>query len=394
MLINPNSEVVGMKNLSHISNESPSTTLWVPIGRGNKKIRLTLPSPLGRGDGGEGAELNPRIPLRSVSEFGFRNWFWLSLALALSFSACSQSKEKESQQTTAKESAGSTDSFLGRWDLAVKTETGEYPSWLEISKEGDQLKGRFVGKSGSARPIAQIAVKEGQLEFSLPKQYEERSDDLVFKGRLGGEKLEGTTTSEEGKTLQWTGVHAPSLERSAPPEWGEPMKLFNGKELTGWKVRSTDKNGWKAIKSVLVNTPPSSDLISEQAFEDFKLHLEFNIPEKSNSGVYLRGRYEVQIEDGYGLEPESHRIGGVYGFLTPSTNPSKKAGQWQSYDITLVGRKVTVALNGKTIIDNQEIPGITGGALNSNEGTAGPIFLQGDHGKVSYRNIVLTPTKK
>ena len=321
-----------------------------------------------------------------------KNSLRLSLALALTLSACSPTKEKESRQGAAQEST--IDSFLGRWDLTVKTETGEYPSWLEISKEGDQLRGRFVGKSGSARPIAQIAVKEGQLEFSLPKQYEERSDDLVFKGRLGGEKLEGTTISEAGKTLQWTGVHAPSLERRATPEWGQPIKLFNGKDLRGWRVRSTGKNGWKAIKGVLVNTPPSSDLISEQEFEDFKLHLEFSIPQKSNSGVYLRGRYEVQIEDSYGLEPESHRIGGIYGFLTPSTNPSRKPGEWQSYDITLVGRNVTVVLNGKTIIDNQEIPGITGGALNSQEGTAGPIFLQGDHGKVSYRNIVLTPAKK
>ena len=320
---------------------------------------------------------------------------WLLLALALSFPSCSSTKEKTNPKTPAKQV--SSDPFLGRWDLTVKGEDREYPSWLELSKEEALLKGRFVGRTGSARPIASILIKENQLEFSLPKQYEKRTDDLVFRAGLAGDKLEGTTVGEDGKALQWTGVRAPSLERRSIPEWGAPIKLFNGRNLRGWHVRSSNKSkGWKAAKGILVNTPPSSDLISKQEFEDFKLHVEFNLPQKSNSGVYLRGRYEVQIENGLDSSdsPERHRMGEVYGFLKRSSDPSKKPGQWQTYDITLVGRKVTVALNGQVIIDNQEIPGITGGALNSNEGTPGPIFLQGDHGKVSFRKIVITPTKK
>jgi Domain of Unknown Function (DUF1080) len=322
-----------------------------------------------------------------------RSLLCLSLVLALGVPGSPQTTTKASK--ASEELGVSADPFLGRWDVTVKTDKGEYPSWIEISKAGNRLKGRFVGKSGSARPIVKISATEGRLEFSLPKQYEERTNDLVFKGKLAGDKLEGTTTNEEGKTLQWTAVRAPSLERVSVPKWGAPIQLFNGKDLTGWKIRYPDKpNGWKVEKGILVNNPPSTDLITEQEFEDFKLHVEFNIPEQSNSGVYLRGRYEVQIEDSFGKAPESHRMGGIYGFLTPSSNPSKKAGEWQSYDITLVGRKVTVVLNGTTIIKNQEIPGITGGALNSDEGTPGPIFLQGDHGKVSYRNIVLTPATK
>jgi 3-keto-disaccharide hydrolase len=319
---------------------------------------------------------------------------WLLLALALSNLSCSPTQEKTGHTSGAGEV--SADPLLGRWDLTVKGEGQEYPSWLELSKEGSVVKGRFVGKTGSARPVASILIKEKQLEFSLPKQYEKRTDDLVFKGNLVSDKLEGTTVGEEGKTLQWIGVRAPSLDRSSPPAWGEPIKLFDGKSLSGWHVRSSSESkGWRAVRRVLVNTPPSSDLISDQEFEDFKLHLEFNLPPKSNSGIYLRGRYEVQIENGQDSsdEPESHRMGEVYGFLTRTSDPSKKPGLWQSYDITLVGRKVTVALNGQVIIDNQEIPGITGGALNSNEGTPGPIFLQGDHGKVSFRNIVITPAK-
>ena len=140
-----------------------------------------------------------------------------------------------------------------------------------------------------------------------------------------------------------------------------------------------------------MNTTPGNDLVTEQKFTDFQLHAEFRYPPRSNSGIYLRGRYEVQIEDNYGEEPECHKIGGIYGFLTPSVNAAKKAGEWQTLDVTLVGRVVTVVLNGERIIDRQAIPGITGGALDSHEGEPGPIFLQGDHGPIEFRRLTLTP---
>ena len=119
--------------------------------------------------------------------------------------------------------------------------------------------------------------------------------------------------------------------------------------------------------------------------------MEFRYPRQSNSGVYLRGRYEIQIEDSHGEEPDSHRIGGVYGFLTPSVNAAKEPGEWQTLEAVLVGRTVTVVLNGERIIDRQAIPGITGGALDSDEGSPGPIMLQGDHGQVEFRKLTLTP---
>jgi hypothetical protein len=93
------------------------------------------------------------------------------------------------------------------------------------------------------------------------------------------------------------------------------------------------------------------------------------------------------------MEPSSTLFSGVYGFLTPNQMAANPAGEWQIFDITLVGRKVTVVANGKTVICDQIIPGITGGALDSKEGEPGPIFLQGDHGPVEYRNIVITPAK-
>ena len=126
---------------------------------------------------------------------------------------------------------------------------------------------------------------------------------------------------------------------------------------------------------------------------DFKLHIEFRYPKGSNSGVYLRGRYEVQIEDLEGTEPPNDVIGAVYGFLPPNASVAKASGEWQTYDITLVGRLVTIVFNGVTVICRAEIPGITGGALDSREGDPGPIYLQGDHGPIDYRNITIAVPK-
>jgi hypothetical protein len=93
------------------------------------------------------------------------------------------------------------------------------------------------------------------------------------------------------------------------------------------------------------------------------------------------------------MEPWDDQLGGVYGLLSPNEMVAKDAGEWQTYDITLVGRRVTVVANGVTIIADQVIPGITGGAIDSREGEPGPILIQGDHGPVDYRNIIITPVK-
>ena len=256
------------------------------------------------------------------------------------------------------------------------------------------LVGSFVGRFGSARPISRVEFADGRVHFALPPQWESRKDDLDFEGKLEGDALHGETTDDAGKRVAWTARRAPSLERSKPPTWADPVELFDGKDLAGWKPRSADvKSRWEVRDGLLTNTAASVDLVSERKFTDFQLHAEFRYPAGSNSGIYLRGRYEVQIEDDYGEAPDSHRIGGVYGFLTPSVNAAKKAGEWQTLDITLVGRTVTVLLNGERIIDRQVIPGVTGGALDSDEGSPGPILLQGDHGPIDFRRVTLTPGK-
>jgi hypothetical protein len=161
----------------------------------------------------------------------------------------------------------------------------------------------------------------------------------------------------------------------------------------GWRVIQ-GPNTWSVVNGVLTNTQKGGNLVTEQRFGDFQLHLEFRYPPNGNSGVYLRGRYEVQIVDSPLTEPATDLIGAIYGFLEPSVLASNGPDAWNSYDITLVGRMVTIVLNGQTVISNQAIPGTTGGALDSDEGSPGPLMLQGDHGPVEYRNIVITPAKE
>jgi hypothetical protein len=176
------------------------------------------------------------------------------------------------------------------------------------------------------------------------------------------------------------------------PAWGEPIKIFNGKNLDGWKTQKPE-NQWVVENGVLKSPKSGSNLLTTQNFKDFKLHIEFRIPQGSNSGIYLRGRYELQIIDSKGQEPASILFAGIYGFVTPNQDAALPAGEWQTYDITLIGRRVSIVANGKKTITDAIIPGITGGAIDSNEGEPGPILLQGDHGPVEFRNIVITPAK-
>ncbi len=281
----------------------------------------------------------------------------------------------------------------GRWDISIATPDGEKPSWLEIEQSGrDQLVGRFVGVVGSARPISVIVVNGDSLSFSIPYQWEDGNGNLSVRGRVQGNGLSGSMTFPDGKTYAWMAVRAPRLDGRATPAWGTPIRLLHANDLGGWHPSGTT-NQWKVVNGVLSSPRSGSNLITDRKFGDFKLHVEFRYPKESNSGVYLRGRHEVQIQDDFGNPPANDRFSGVYGFISPSVIAARPAGEWQTYDITLIGRMVTVVANGKQVICNQEIPGITGGALDSHEGEPGPLFLQGDHGPVDYRNIVITPAR-
>lgn len=284
------------------------------------------------------------------------------------------------------------DAVEGRWDIVIESNGKSIPSWLEIEHSGVKtLVGRFVYSSGSARPISVINSNNGKYSFTIPPQWEESDRNLDFEFELVGDQLKGTMVFVDGKTYNWTAKRAPSLKRTSAPIWGTPIKLFNGKDLKGW--HATGENQWVIEDGILRSKKSGSNLVSDQKFEDFKLHVEFRCPNGSNSGVYLRGRYEVQIADDKGKDPSKGLFGAIYGFITPSEMAAKNASEWQTFDITLIGRMVTVVANGKTVISNQEIPGITGGALDSNEGEPGPIYFQGDHGPIDFRSVVITPAK-
>lgn len=287
--------------------------------------------------------------------------------------------------------------ILGRWDLTLQTPGGPRMSWLEVTASGDTtLVGRFVGVVGSARPISLVTWNGSTREFSftIPKQWDAGNGNESLDARLvGTDSVVGTFTDASGRKMAISGHRAPVMLPKTKPAWGAPIRLLNGKDLTGWHVIQGTKH-WRMEKhGILHNTAGGGgNLVTDRKFSDFKIHVEFYLPKDENSGVYLRGRYEAQLQDDSIPLPQNDILGSIYGFLEPTVIAAKR-GQWQTYDITLIGRRVTVVLNGVMVICDRAIPGPTGGAIDSDEGAPGPIMLQGDHGPVEYRNIVIRPAR-
>ncbi len=293
---------------------------------------------------------------------------------------------------------------IGRWDLTITIESQQlenlglfrhglmdaagFPGWLEIKKSGfSTLVGYYVGYEGSARPISEIiySAQDHKYHFIIPPQWMD-IDDIQFEFTLKDDKLLGEMNLK-GNKLRWTGLRAPSLTRKEPPVWGSPINLLD-RNMSRWII--PENNKFRMIDGVLVNTEVGGNLVTNEKFDDFKLSVEFRYPEASNSGIYLRGRYELQIEDGSN-DLGSMSIGAIYGFIEPAFYAGAKPNEWQTFEITLVGRHVTVVHNGIEVISNRPIHGITGGALNSREGEPGPFMLQGDHGPVEFRKFTVTP---
>jgi hypothetical protein len=279
--------------------------------------------------------------------------------------------------------------FIGRWDLTIVSSKDTYPSWLEISMNGKEAHVRIVGQVASVHAANDVRLQGSHLTFASSEWFGHEIR-VEWKVSLEGSKLKGTQSRADGVTGDLTGERAPALDRNPPAAWGEPESLFNGTDLSGWEPDGPG-NHWKAQNGELVNESAGANIRTTRKFEDFKLHIEYNCPDQGNSGVYLRGRDEVQVEyEVAGANDKFHGMGSLYGFVAPAVDLPKKPGQWESYDITLVGRHVTVIRDGVKTIDNQEIPGITGGAIDSHEGEPGPLYIQGDHtGGMKYRNITI-----
>jgi len=289
--------------------------------------------------------------------------------------------------------ASTADDYVGRWNVKITDAEDTFAGGgFQIDRKDGVLSGGVIWRWGSYLPAKSVDVKDGAL--AIVREEKPGKKD-TFEARLEGETLRGKVTYPDGKVHHFEGKKAPLLLSKKAPAWGTPVTLFDGKTLNGWKLRDAKKkNGWAVVNGELavVESKDNADLVSEQVFQDMKLHLEFNVDPKSNSGVYLRGRYEIQILDNpdQKMALDSHGCGAVYSRIAPKTVAAKPAGEWQAYDIEIVGRQVSVTLNGTKIVDGI-VDGITGGAINPFEGEPGPLMLQGDHGKVRFRNIVVTP---
>ena len=283
--------------------------------------------------------------------------------------------------------------YVGRWDVTLHTPGRDLPTWLEITDAGNGPRVRMVGRWGNARYLPSATFTGGRLHFVSPKEEEGRKDDMVFEAQLVGKTLAGETHGPDGTSWKFSGERAPSLARARPPVWGKAVELFNGKDLAGWHLSDPKApDTWKVENGALVSLGNGAELISDPTFDDFKLHIEFKVAPGANSGIYLRGRYEVQVEHDSHPEAAERSLGGVYGFLAPSPMPAHTPDIWRICDITLIGRHVTIELDGTKIVDNQEIPGVTGGALDTREGKPGPLYLQGsENGRVEFRHIQITP---
>ena len=309
--------------------------------------------------------------------------------------------------------------FLGHWALTIP---GGGAGWLGITNEKGYLDGEILWGGGSVVPVESVYINGDTLVVTRSHDVERKDaagkliEKQVFTetiwAQADGDSMSLTRENPHTNGVgvdrdAFTGNRIPDLPPApelSKAKFGDPIELFNGKDLAGWELTNSNQvNGWRAENGILINDPKQTkgaphisygNLRTQDVFEDFNLTLEVNVLKKGNSGIYLRGIYEVQVEDSYGEPLDPHHMGGIYSRITPTVSAEKPAGQWQTYDITLLDRHVTVILNGTTIIDNQPLLGCTGGAMTSDEFKPGPIYLQGDHTGVSYRNIILRPIVK
>ena len=235
---------------------------------------------------------------------------------------------------------------------------------------------------------------------------------MILEGEVCGDKLTGTITylkgdgsADETKPQEtFCGWRNPPIEpaHTALAKFGEPIDLLKD-GLDGWEqIEKEGKFGWSFKDGVLSNKLGLNDKgewagggvnlkTKRSDFYDFNLEYDVRVPKNSNSGVYLRGRYECQVVDSYGKPVNEHNMAAYYGRVVPSEAAEKPAGEWQHVNVTVYKRHLTVILNGKKIIDNTPMVGITGGAIDADEFATGPIYLQGDHSDADYKNMILRP---
>jgi hypothetical protein len=281
--------------------------------------------------------------------------------------------------------------FVGRWDFNTGNRSA---NWLGVTEKGGNVEVWFQPTGGNVRQLKSFKLDGTHLTLNIDPPTQ-KNPALIWEldatyGKLTGLQKRGANE------LALIGARAPELKRNPPAAWTTPEPLFNGKDLTGWEPSNPAQSHWIVENGDPVNQTRGANLIGTRTFDDLKLHIEFNCPDDANSGIYLRGRYEVQLEyEALEENPPERRIGSVFGRIAPTTPPVRKPGAWESFDITLIGRTVTIVHNGVLTIDHKEIEGITGGALDANEGEPGPFYIQGDHtGGLRFRNITISVPRR
>jgi hypothetical protein len=289
---------------------------------------------------------------------------------------------------------GANNPVVGRWNFNITSPSGTRAVWLGVSEKNGGLEVWYQPTGGNVYQVKEFRVNGSHMSLTLSAASDKRPA-LTWEADADGDKI--TVVQKRGDTTTTlNGTRAPELKRSAPGAWTTPEPLFNGKNLDGWEPMGTAASHWSAKGGLLVNEEHGANLKSTRKFDDFKLHFEVNCPDHANSGFYLRGRYEVQLEyEPLSDNPPERRIGSIYGRIAPKPELPRAPGTWETFDVTLVGRTVTVVRNATTIIDRQEIEGITGGALDANEAEPGPFYIQGDHtGGLQFRNITVSLPKR
>jgi hypothetical protein len=281
--------------------------------------------------------------------------------------------------------------FLGRWDFNL-TPSGAV--WLGITEKNGALDVWYQPTGGNVYQVKDFKADGAHMTLTISAA-NAKNPAVNWELDAKGNALDGTQT-KGNDSLSLHGVRAPELKRNPPKAWTTPEPLFNGKDLTGWKpIGNIANDHWTVKDGMLYNSEHGANLRTTGVYNDFKVHYEVNCPDDANSGFYLRGRYEVQLEyEPLNRNPPERRMGAIYGRIAPDPTAPRTPGAWETFDVTLVGRTVTVVHNGITTIDRKEIEGITGGALDANEGEPGPFYIQGDHtGGLQFRNITVSVPK-
>ena len=336
--------------------------------------------------------------------------------------------------------AGQQSPYVGRWNIAGTGADADKVYWLEVTQNGSYLEGRFLNRGGHATPLAWIRTEGNELLFQYGRGEGGAADPVracgpIYRARLGNGKLIGHHTPEPctlpprgganaapaagsaaaptpapapapapappARPVNWVGVRQPVWPPSnanGRHTYGTPVVLVGpGVGLGVWTGQTPARpGGWNIADGVLSNEPPTFNPVSKEKFKDFKIEAEFKLDEGQNSGLYLRGRYELQLALGMGAAATAGRQGfvSIYGWKAADVYAGKPAGEWQVLEAIVAGNRITATLNGQRVHDNAVLPAMTGGALDNDELAPGPIMIQGDHSRVSFRKLVVTPITK